>query len=299
MFDIDQSKSTQLVIMGGDAFFGFDNSPKMCESSIFSLMERAYYRGIKSFEFSIQDEVISAVKKMKNKHPDIILFANISWRCGIKLGNIDLIDLKDEIINVVSDYLSEAEIIRLNEITSIAKNNWFTSKSKNRINYNEIEKISLDVDQFNSKIEKVKGLVDNCIVGSDFADWLVLLERKDILIHMCDIIVKNNMRPYAIIHWTSITLPKLSDLPFMGFFCMMNSNELILSEEDIIKVLSCINKPIYGFRILRGNTDRECDILQAFNNVFALPNIKGILIGMKTYEEIDETTIILQSIRKL
>jgi hypothetical protein len=63
----------------------------------------------------------------------------------------------------------------------------------------------------------------------------------------------------------------------------------MLSFSEICKITSLINKPIFAFRILRGNNQNEHSVRLAIRNTFSIPNLHGIIIGLRSLDEIDLT----------
>lgn len=282
------------LIMGGDAFFGFDNRPEMSVDEILSLMKHAYTRGVRAFEFSFQGEVMESVSVMKSLFPDVTFFANVSWRCGVNLNETDIIDLKARALNTVRKYLTPEEEEQLKLLPKEVKEPWFgINPSAKPFSESEIQRINLDLVRFWSRLGIVRQYAGYCLIGSDFGDWLATFGRTDLLEKMCCEISANGMFPIAITHWPSLILPRISKLPFVGYCCMLNSHSYLLSYSEISKYTALINKPIYGFRLLRGNNQNPQSIRSAINEALSIPGLYGAIIGLKSREEIDITVPIV------
>lgn len=280
--------------MGGDAFFGFDGPPSISVNKILSIMKYAYAKGIRAFDFSIQNEVIEAISCMKLIDPDISFFANISWRCGVNLDGTDLIDLKARALNSVEKHLTPIEKEQLKHLLPHVRSHWFSlNPSTPPFSENEIERISIDLTSFRSKLKIAKQYAQYCMIGANFGDWFALFERTDLLVKMCEEIIANGMIPFAIIQWPSLTLPRILSLPFYGYCCMLDPSSYLLSYSNIYHYISQSEKPIYGFGLLRGQTQHPKLIREAIRKAFSIPNLYGSIIGLKSYKEIDITVPII------
>ena len=216
-------------IMGSDAFVDFcprDPVPfyMLSENYAYSVFSAAYDYGVRGFDFSWRKQVISAISKLRMKKNDICCFANINWRCGLMLNGIDIIDFKERFLKTICErYFSEKENNYIASLPEEIRKAWFNYNLKtNDISNKEITRIYLDRNKYKNRLKAITPIAEYCLVGTDIVDWIVVLNRLDLLEEMIELIVSYKLLPIAITHWPSITLPILSKYPFYSYFCLLN-----------------------------------------------------------------------------
>lgn len=284
------------LILGSDRFldiFPKKRSQKQLEEKyIYNVMKTAYQYGAGGFDLNIMsDNLLKAFIKLKTKYGNSVVgIGSPNWKCGYKLGKTNLIDIKHIIINtIVSNYMDKN--LR-NQIYNLPKKNrefFFKVPRGSKILTNsEISQIYIDEKIWISRLKKLMDISDFCLFGADYADWMILLNRKDLLLWQIETIKKHNMIPLSVCHWTSISLPELDLLEIDGHWTLANLEAMYLEKLSAISAIQNSQKPVTCFRILRGIKIPN-EIYKPIKWLYKDIGASSLVIGVDNEEQAKET----------
>jgi len=288
-----EGKKYPTVILGGDRFLGLFGEPRHKELKeeivkpdyIYKIMHSSYKSDCRGFDLSINDNVINSFKKLKEKYPDCVGIANPNWDCGLNLEGGDLGKFEGRIIATLFDrFLSVEEMNKISKLDKHYKERWFSfDKEDKPLTQKEIDAININLDKYQKKLEKVRGVADFCLIGTGYADWLPLLGRMDIFQDLIKLVRKNGFIPLSVHHWTSLVLPKLDKLDFAGHWTYLNKNAKLIDEEDVLETINKCSKPITAFKAIISREKKE--IKEYLKYLSDISNVKAVDFGIETVDE--------------
>lgn len=281
-----------VCILGGDRFLDWFSTPppiQLTTNYTFKIMKLSYKFGVRGFDISCRFNLINAFKQLKKYFPDVVGIGNPNWLCGYKLDNVPLWNIKDRIISTIVQKLKNKFIEK--SLTMIPETHRFRflTKKKNAkpLTDDEIQRISIDEKVWFNKINLLKGLTDFCLIGADYADWMCILNRLDLLKWQIKTVRKSGMVPVSVSHLASITLPLLDKEDFEAHWIYANRVWMYLDPDSAIKAIQTASKPITAFKILSYiKLPEEIEsTIQWLKNF----GVKSFVIGLETEKHVKET----------
>jgi hypothetical protein len=237
------------------------------------MMKFAHELGVRGFDVSMNKHVVNAFRSLKSSYPAAIGIGNPNWRCGIKLGETDLRDIGDVVAKTLfKQKLSATQLREISEMPENRRIRWFgTSEDSTILSDEDVRNIYLDEVAYRKNLDILAGAVEFVLVGTDYADWLIPLNRVDILLRMIEIIREYGLVPISVSHWTSVTIPVLDQMNVAGHWIYLNKLEQLLSQNGAHNAIRTARKPITAFRVLAGTL-----LLQDMEDAFAYLKRLGI-----------------------
>lgn len=289
------------IILGGDKFldyWGPQSRPELATvEGVFLMMGHAYELGARGFDVSLNSHVIKAFRRFKALHSDAVGIGNPNWRCGIKLADADICDLRDRILKSIrARYLTASQIEEIAKLDAGRQRRWFFESDDTMmpLDAEEVRQIYLDEAVYKSKLEMLRGLTDYLLIGTDYADWLIVLVRNDILQRMTRLASECGFRLLSISHWASITLPELDRMGFEGHWTYFNKDEQLLSTDSARASVAACMHPVTAFRTLSGGA-LAGDLQSAFEYLRAA-GIASAVIGAEEPSQLTNTIPVLKTV---
>ena len=246
------------IIAGTDAFL--PNIPPAASGvgydfkAVLRVLEACYDAGFRGMDFSLRPDVVAAVRQMKSTYKDgVFLLGNPSWKCGVELHNRDLLSFRSSILKTIYQRHSTLEErIREAPLPACRRSRWNDVFPDTRtLTESEIQAISLNVGRFVARLNAAASVADAILLGADYADWLPLLGRIDLLEQMFEIAAA--IKPvFSISHLVEIVLPTLDKMPVEGHFIPYGKHTALFSHEGVRTAASASRVGIAGtFSVLR------------------------------------------------
>ncbi|GEM_PF-3034705 len=244
-------------ILGGDRFcdwFSTVPSPtQLTTDYTFKMMRLSYELGVRGFEISCRYNLIDSFKRLKTRFPEAVGIGNPNWRCGYKLENTHLWDVKDRIILTIikkfnQDKTLQKMLATIPQTHSLSR--FLVKKETIPLTDHEIQQIHIDQDIWFDRINLLRGVADFCVIGSDYADWMCALNRLDLLRWQIKTVRDNGMIPVSVSHWASVTIPTLEKEDFAAHWIYANKIWMYLNPESASAAIRESAKPITAFKIL-------------------------------------------------
>lgn len=159
----------------------------------------------------------------------------------------------------------------------------------------EIAEIYIDEEVWIPRLKRHISLADFCLFGADYADWMLLLGREDLLRWQLKTIREHDMIPIAVYHWTSLTLPMLDELSIGAHWTLGNLEAMYLSTQEAVAAIQSATKPVTCFRILRGIKIPD-EIDKAVQWLRFEVGAQSLVIGVDNVQQAGETFTIAHSI---
>lgn len=289
------------LIMGSDRFL--DIFPKARpqeyteEKHIFEVMSAAFNHGCGGFDLTIMSQnVLNAFNKFRDVHSNVVGIGGPNWRCGYMLNGKHLMDIKPRIIRTLIERFTRHEQRLITQLPLKNQKFWFHSEGNaTSLSDAEIKDIYIDERIWLARLKQLSGLAKFCLFGADYADWMIRLERTDLLLWQIKTIIEYKMIPISLCHWTSLTLSKLDKLPVEGHWILANLETMYLSTKEAIATIKEVKRPITCFRILRGikiPNEIEKVVKWLFNEVGA----QSIVIGADNITQAIESFTIASNV---
>lgn len=153
----------------------------------------------------------------------------------------------------------------------------------------------VNMEKYQSNLNKIKGVCDFCLIGTGYADWLPLLGRLDIFEKLIVLVRKNGFIPLSVHHWTSLVLRKLDSVDFGGHWTYLNKGEQLIDEGDALKAIRDCKKPVTAFKALLSRDSVQ--VKSYFDYLFNKANVQAVDFGVETVDEaIDISAILIKKI---
>ena len=283
-----KGKNYPKLIMGCDSFlrepFVSSCNDKNKKKYILSIMEVVYSNGIIGIHVNIDSQyVFQAFRELKKKHNDVIGIGDPNMNVGFLLGGKSLKNNSGRVIRTIYEvFLNEAEKESIKNNTEYFKKYFFNYKDSDRmLNQDEISSISLRKNIWKSRLKELSPYCEFCLFGANYADWLLAINRKDIIEYEIETIMKAGMFPVSVCHWGSRTLDELvKNTEVVAHWVFANKNALPIIFDDALRVIKRA-KNITAFRILRnfnGYNTIDDALSWSFNELSA----KSVVIGAPT-----------------
>lgn len=244
-------------ILGNDwAFRHYQATQKEPHRDFFiEMFKAAYGCGVLGVDVNINStNLFEGFVGAKNKYPDLIGIGDPNMGCGFHLRGVPLKQLRGRIISsIYHNYLPvrDKQIILGRDIKFLDSFFQFSSIDK-PLSGNDIDEISIDRQLWEKRMKRLEGVCDFCLVGADYADWLILMGRGDLIKYQVQSIVEHKMIPISVSHWTSMTIPFFEQIPeIKGHWILANKESLFLSEREVYNCIAHTVKPLTGFRLFR------------------------------------------------
>lgn len=280
------------VILGSDRFLDIFLNPRppwqFEEEYVFSMMKCAISYGIAGFDLSTMSEnVLRAFQRLKYLvGDDAIGIGNPNWRCGYKLGDQHLKDIKPRIIRtLVENCISVADLRKIERLADKTRDFWFGFDSATHpLSPSEVRAIHIEESEWISRLNRLADLADFCLIGADYADWMLLLGRQDLLRWQIATIRQHGMVPVSVCHWTSLSLPKLDRMEVAAHWTLGNLEQMYLSTASAISAIRKRRKPVTCFRILRG-IERPRGIASAIAWLRDVVGASSVVVGVDNEDQ--------------
>ena len=272
------------MIMGCDTFLRrpFSSNYSGREIQIIQeYMKCAYEHGILGIDVNIASEhVYNAFVSFKEQNPMVIGIGDPNMGAGFFLKDKPLKVYTKEISKTIYEYClnnTEKSIIMQRPLSY--RQYFFPHESSSRVLLNEeIDQIWLDVHAWEDRLSKLSKVCKFCLFGADYADWLLALERTDIIKFQYESILKYEMIPISVFHWTSKSLPKIWEVCDVDMhWIFSNKDFLSIVPDESLSILKCANN-ITGFRLFR-NSDGFNDVSDALHWATDDIGANSIVIG--------------------
>lgn len=279
------------LIMGCDYLTDFlPGSVKLPLTEKVKILKYAYDQGIRTFDVSVCPNFIKAYDDfLQYTKGDITGIGNPNWKCGFKLKGQDLWIIQDRIRRTLLEkHFTEEERKYIFSLPEAIQKRWFLPSEENPIlTLKEISDIYLDVGQFEKNLKMLKELVKIVLYGSNYLEWLIKLNRLDLIEQGLKIIKNAGFIPWSISHWPSVTAPVLRDLPFEGHWIHYNELEQLIVPDQALESIKQLSKPITIFRVLSFGllSDKFQQAVQ-----FAINSLHpdNLVIGIRTINDINK-----------
>lgn len=247
------------LILGADRFIDIFPKPRpshlLTQEHVLGVMEAAYRAGCRGFDLNTaSDNVLSAFDTIKARNRDAVGIGDPNWRCGFKLGDSHLMDLKGRVIRTVVERRLDVDSLGLVERLPAKNRSFFFGfpAEANALTDQEISQIWIDEHIWCERLERLRNSADFCLVGADYADWLVALGREDLLEWQVRSVSDRGMIPVAVFHWASLTLPAIHRLRVGACWTLGNREVMYLSTDSAVSAIQASSLPVTCFRVLRG-----------------------------------------------
>jgi len=305
MDNLSISKTSYLIegrpypvcILGGDKFCDWFSvlppTERLTAEYAYSIMELSYELGVRGFDISCRFNLIEAFSRLRKKFPDAIGIGNPNWMCGYKLGNLHLWDIRDRVIStIVQRRLNQKSELAVNDLLMAPEVYRFEKFIINKNNINpltesEIQQIYIDEDIWLNRMKMLQGMIDFCLVGSDYADWMCGLGRLDLLRWQIDSVRKHGMIPVSVSSWADMTIPILEKEDFPAHWIYADRAQMSLNHELAINAVRNASKPVTAFKIL-GQTGSSNDIESNISWLQRL-GVKSFVLGLENLEQAKES----------
>jgi hypothetical protein len=280
--------------MGTDGFVSFipwQPVPRYRRNETLALevYRRAIEYGAGGVDFSWTPSLVAAARVVAKEHPQVSLFANCNWRCGISLRGRQLIELKEVMRKYVYEMcLSMTEKLYVQSLDESVKQRWFGySDSTGAFAAESVVDIVFDDREYITRVRACSEFARYCVVGTDIVDWLIVLGRTDIVERMLAIVLECGMVPVALTHWPSITVSFLRQCPFAACWVLFSPSAVFFGEDAAARALADLPFPVYAIRITR-----ECSHIPFSDRLARIaryPFIYGVVIGLNAVDECVDT----------
>ena len=259
------------------------------------MMQQAYKLGVKGYDISLNTHVIEAFKRLKELHSDVVAIGNPNWRCGIKLGDTIIYELGARFKKtILTRFFTPEQVNEIHQLPEERQKRWFLAEDADVLSGDEIKGVYLDEATYRAKLESFVGVTNYILIGTDYADWLIPIGRKDILARMSELAREYGFVPLSISHWASITLPALEEMDFEGHWIYLNKMEQLLSADKVHDAVKGARHPITAFRVLGGGA-LVSNMEDAFTYLKRL-GIASIVIGAETTDQLETSIPILNNV---
>jgi len=258
------------LILGMDAFIPYIppyKDARHCTYSVISrLVKRCISMGFRRFDFSLYEPLMAVLRDAKRDYGDeLVLVGNPSWRCGVQIGDTELFDLRDRVLATLHQLCPKlADALKSAPIPAVRSEWWsVVDTTAKPLQPFEIDSIKLDRKRIRTHLAAAAELATSLILGADYADWLVLLGRADILAEMYGI-ASEYLPVYSIAHFSEWVLPTLDACSVSGHFIPFGRNTVFFEHHRVAQAAKNCKKPIVAtFSLLRGcrTGDQVCDLL--------------------------------------
>lgn len=283
-----------VCILGGDRFCDwFSVAPppiNLTTEYVFEIMKASYDLGVLGFDISCRFNVIEAFSRLKKIYPDIIGIGNPNWKCGYKLGDVHLWDIKERIISTIIHHSIKEEGVCIPNFAGAPEACRFEKYLNGEIKTLtelEIGQIYIDEAIWLGRIKQLRDITDFCLVGADYADWMCSLDRLDLLRWQIETVRKNNMIPVSVSHWADTTIPLMEKEDFAAHWVYADPSKMFLKHEAAVNAVANASKPVTAFKIL-GHTRLLADIEPNIKWLERL-GVKSIVLGLENLQQARES----------
>lgn len=281
-----ERRSYPVCILGGDKFcdwFAVVPPPaRLTTEYAFEMMKASYDLGVRGFDISCRYNLIEAFRQLKSIYPDAIGIGNPNWKGGYKLGSEHLWDVKDRVISTII-YYSKCGTGMSAETHHFEK---YLNQGATILTKPEIKNIRIDESIWLDRLKQLRGLVDFCLIGADYADWMCGLDRLDLLRWQIAAVRSSGMIPVSVSHWADVTIPLLDQEDFAAHWIYADRNGMFMNHESAVDAVRGASKPITAFKIL-GQGRLAANIVPNISWLKSL-GVKSFLFGLDNLQHMQE-----------
>jgi hypothetical protein len=217
------------------------------------------------------------------------------WTCrSFVIDDAPLADYSERIkVNVRSKlpprYLSLLE--HSNSPRSSFVRSFFELKtSTERLTESEIGRIRMKPGFFEERLELYRKLNVKLVqFGGGTADWLIALEREDLLKDLSQLVRKKGFAPILTCHLTSLVLPIAEkELDVAGYIVPLNKLWGLLTLSEALDTIKSVGKPVIAMKTLAQGALAH-DLQDAFTYLFKKAKVAGVLVGVSSVAEARQT----------
>jgi len=271
------------IIVGTDAFVPYlPPLPKPVTEGlphIVRTLEACYTAGFRAMDFSPHEDLMRAVRIVREKYGhSVTLLGNLSWECGVKLNGAELQGMRNSVLaTIYQRWPSLAVRLDASPMDETRRRWWRADADSRALDEAEILSIQVDEEFFRNRVMTMAEVADALLLGADYADWLVLLGRTDVLLRMFEI--ASAVKPvFSISHFTETTLMTLDQLPVQGHFLPYGKHTAFFAHETVKECAAQCDHRIAGtFGLLRDRRAVECAEMLIRFNLEAFPGSSVIL----------------------
>ena len=288
-------------ILGSDRFLDwFPKKPPshhLTTKYTLKMMRCAYELGIRGFDLSLKYNILDAFKQLREVYLDAIGIGNPNWLCGYKLDRIDLMEFKNRIVfRIFENHLNEDDRKKIATMPNkYRKKRLYIDRTCRPLSDEEVERIYIDEKEWLNRLSVLRPLSSFCLIGADYADWMCLLGRDDLINWQISSVRSYGMIPVSSSHWTSLSLPLLDKKDYAAHWVLANKAWMYLDFDKAISAIRMTEKPVTAFRILRGIKLPE-DIPATIKWLRNIIGVNSVVVGVDNPEQANITIPVIVSI---
>lgn len=298
-----EGKSYPRLILGSDRFVDIFPKPRppeqLEEAYIYDMMEGVVKYGVAGFDLNTMSEnVLSAFARLQGKHGEAVVgIGDPNWKCGYMLRDQHLWDIKPRVIRtLVESHMDQSSRALVAKLPEKNRRFWFNlDPQAEPLSQSDIDEIYINEEEWLSRVRRIQPLADFCLFGADYADWMLLFGRQDLLLWQLNTIRDHDLIPVAVFHWTSLSMPKLDSLPVGAHWTLGNLEAMYLSTQEAVRAIRAADNPVTCFRTLRGISVPD-EIRKAFEWLHFEVGAQGFVLGVDNLVQARETCTIAHSV---
>lgn len=304
-FEIDEVEISR-VILGCDAFISWlyqgGDSPfrrpdgSLDVSRVLEVMKTSMNYGVRGLDLS--PPLVDVFKQLQAEVDEEIvgLGALQEWTCrNFTIDGVPLENYSEEIKATIRlrlphgylEHLGRSKIAKAEFIRSF----FVPSRRVMPLKKFQVENIRLEPAFFEDRLELYKKLNLKLVqFGGIAADWLVGVERVDLLEKLLQMIRRRGFTPILICHFASMVLPVCEkELDGVAAYIIpLNKRWSLLTLQETLRVVEKIDKPIIAMKTLsQGLLSNE--IRSAYTFLFLEADVTAVLVGVASKVEAEQT----------
>lgn len=289
------------VILGGDQFLDYWGPQRYEELStvggVYQVMAAAFEEGVRGYDLSMNAHVLEAFRQLKDETGGAAVgIANPNWKLNVMSGGQRLWDIRWRVVATVLGTLVGDAASRVREQQPGAWKEWFAGADDAvPLTDEEVSGWVFDEEDYIRRLSDYKGLADFCLVGSDYADWCIALDRLDIVKRQIQRARDEGFVPVSVSHLTSLSLGTLDELDCAGHWVMASLDRQLLSTESMLAAVASCRKPITAFQVL-GHGRHAGHLREALAYVQETVRAQAVVIGVCTAGQSRETFGVLKEV---
>ncbi len=304
-FQIDEVEVSR-VILGCDAFIswlhqGGDSPFRRADGTlhvprVLEVMKTSVCCGVTSLDLS--PPLVDVFKRLQAEvNEEIVgLGALQEWTCrNFTLEGIPLENYSEEIKATIRTKLPYGylEHLRRSKIAKIEliKSFFVPSRQAMPLKKFQVENIRLEPAFFENRLELYKKLNLKLVqFGGIAADWLVGVERVDLLEKLLQMIRRRGFTPILVCHFASMVLPVFEkELDGVAAYIIpLNKRWSLLTLQETLRVVKKIDKPIIAMKTLSQGLLLN-EIRSAYAFLFSKADVTAVLVGVASKVEAEQT----------
>jgi hypothetical protein len=293
-------------ILGGDPFnqFRFLYRRELLwklfdEEYCYTVMQAYYEAGGRAFDLSFEVNTRLFRRLLDETGQPLLGVANPTWEQGVFLKGRYLQYSRDRIIRTLVEQFWPEDIAQLvrDQLSRDAVLVFGYDPQAELLTDQEVKSITLDERAF---LKRLQGFQDCQVVllGGADADYLVSLERMDIVAEMVQIARAQGLRPFLLSQYPSLVLPKAEayGLDVEGYAVPLNKEWSWFDRDACLQAVQDTQKTVIAFMPLASG-DLKKDIRGALGWLYEEAGVESVLFGTATASHARETALIANAAR--